>query len=175
VSVQLFCVFGRNAACREELSNGLGMLARSRVAQPDLVGFHKSDVAGRGDMAQHARETRTNRVIARAEEGRLAIAENEMTPRTWPQSKYPGYGEMKSLKPPIIHCRLVPRRWQTLPIGWQMLPVVLAAPATPPPNPLKCIAKCLPGQSKRPKLPVNILILLSEMPLQRQLRMVCGK
>ena len=56
-----------------------------------------------------------------------------------------------------------------------MLPIVLAAPSTPPTNPLKCIAKCLPGQSKRPNLPVNILISFSETPLQRELHQVCGK
>jgi len=44
------------------------------------IGTQMEALSGLVKDQQHARETRTNRVIARAEEGRLAIAENEMTP-----------------------------------------------------------------------------------------------
>jgi chromosome segregation ATPase len=44
------------------------------------IGTHMEALSGLVKDQQHARETLTNKVIGRAEEGRLAIAENEMTP-----------------------------------------------------------------------------------------------
>jgi len=41
---------------------------------------HMEALSGLVKDQQHARETLTNKVIGRAEEGRLAIAENEMAP-----------------------------------------------------------------------------------------------
>ena len=41
-------------------------------------------------------------------------------------------------------------------------------------NPLELLRKTLPGQSKQPKLLLNLLISLSETRLQRQLCQVCG-